>query len=116
MGFRQVIMGEKAGHLFLPPIESNYVTRMGPRSSGFTSLTRLLGFDLIARVKQRNHMRHRLDRGNPAPVHPDSLRSDAGAAPLAANQSVEQVAAAFGVFRAMLSRHFTEHNNEPTAR
>jgi hypothetical protein len=101
--FRQVIW-EKKPCISFTPIESNYVTRTGPRS-GFTSLTRLLGFDLIARVKQMNHMRHRLDRGNPAPVHPDSLRSDAGAAPLAANKSVEQVAAAFGAFRAIPPLH-----------
>jgi DNA invertase Pin-like site-specific DNA recombinase len=47
--------------------------------------------------------------GRPRKLDPNQLA--AACAALAANQSVEQVAAAFGVSRATLYRHLTQHNN-----
>jgi DNA invertase Pin-like site-specific DNA recombinase len=48
--------------------------------------------------------------GRPRELDPSQLATARAA--LAANQSVEQVAAAFGVSRATLYRHLTEHNNQ----
>jgi DNA invertase Pin-like site-specific DNA recombinase len=50
--------------------------------------------------------------GRPRKLDPNQLA--AARAALAANQSVKQVATAFGVSRATLYRHLTEHNNQHT--
>jgi Tn3 transposase DDE domain len=54
-------------------LEGNYVDSHGQSEIGF-AITRLLGFDLLPRIKQINKVKlYQPDRGDPAPLHPQRL-------------------------------------------